>query len=173
MADIYDEEIDEGTNNANNEGDEGRKQEAEPKQQASASSAVPNEPVKEEPKGKVLSDEEYRNFQVMQQERELKELEAGFKKQYGDKFDMSKVTDKLLELDKQNPGYAAKYFNPIGLENIYLTHFKDKPSVSEDEYDVVRGGAGGGVDRSEMIRRINKGEISQSEKYAFLGKYFN
>ena len=32
---------------------------------------------------------------------------------------------------------------------------------------------GGGVDRSEMMRRINKGEISQSEKYAYLSKIFN
>jgi len=119
--------------------------------------------------GKVLSDEEYQSFRAMEQERQLKELETDFKKEYGD-FNMQKVLDKMFELDEKDKGYLEKNFNPTGIENVYLKYFKGAPQ--DDEYDVVHGKGGSAIDRGEMARRINKGEISQEEKLAYLAKIY-
>lgn len=119
-----------------------------------------------------LNKEEYADFQRMRQAAQLSQMETDFRKSYPD-FDMQKITDKILEIDEKNPGAGDALLTPVGLENVYLKFFHGKAQEqTEDEFDIARG-TGGGVDRSEMIRRINKGEISQSEKYAYLSKIFN
>lgn len=119
-----------------------------------------------------LNKEEYADFQRMRQAAQLSQMEMDFRKSYPD-FDMQKITDKILEIDEKNPGAGDALLTPVGLENVYLKFFHGKAQEqTEDEFDIARG-TGGGVDRSEMIRRINKGEISQGEKYAYLSKIFN
>nr|DAN83683.1 MAG TPA: hypothetical protein [Bacteriophage sp.] len=119
-----------------------------------------------------LNKEEYADFQRMRQAAQLSQMETDFRKSYPD-FDMKKITDKILEIDEKNPGAGDALLTPVGLENVYLKFFHGKAQEqTEDEFDIARG-TGGGVDRSEMMRRINKGEISQSEKYAYLSKIFN
>jgi len=119
-----------------------------------------------------LNKEEYADFQRMRQAAQLSQMETDFRKSYPD-FDMKKITDKILEIDEKNPGSGDALLTPVGLENVYLKFFHGKAQEQmEDEFDIARG-TGGGVDRSEMMRRINKGEISQSEKYAYLSKIFN
>ena len=119
-----------------------------------------------------LNKEEYADFQRMRQAAQLSQMETDFRKSYPD-FDMQKITDKILEIEEKNPGAGDALITPVGLENVYLKFFHGKAQEqTEDEFDIARG-TGGGVDRSEMIRRINKGEISQSEKYAYLSKIFN
>ncbi|WP_297938213.1 hypothetical protein [uncultured Campylobacter sp.] len=119
-----------------------------------------------------LNKEEYADFQRMRQAAQLSQMETDFRKSYPD-FDMQKITDKILEIDEKNPGAGDALLTPVGLENVYLKFFHGKAQEqTEDEFDIARG-TGGGVDRSEMMRRINKGEISQSEKYAYLSKIFN
>ena len=119
-----------------------------------------------------LNKEEYADFQRMRQAAQLSQMETDFRKSYPD-FDMQKITDKILEIDEKNPGAGDALLTPVGLENVYLKFFHGKAQEqAEDEFDIARG-TGGGVDRSEMIRRINKGEISQGEKYAYLSKIFN
>ena len=119
-----------------------------------------------------LNKEEYADFQRMRQAAQLSQMETDFRKSYPD-FDMQKITDKILEIDEKNPGAGDALLTPVGLENVYLKFFHGKAQEqTEDEFDIARG-TGGGVDRSEMMRRINKGEISQSEKYAYLSKFFN
>ena len=119
-----------------------------------------------------LNKEEYADFQRMRQAAQLSQMETDFRKSYPD-FDMKKITDKILEIDEKNPGADDALLTPVGLENVYLKFFHGKAQEqTEDEFDIARG-TGGGVDRSEMMRRINKGEISQSEKYAYLSKIFN
>ena len=119
-----------------------------------------------------LSKEEYSDFKRMQQTAQLSQMETDFKKTYPD-FDMQKITDKILEIDEKNPGAGDALLTPVGIENVYLKYFQGKvQEQADDEFDIARG-TGGGVDRSEMIRRINKGEISQGEKYAYLSKIFN
>lgn len=168
----YEEEIDEAANNAGSADDKGASQkDAKPQDESKPAAKEPEAAVKDEPKGKLLSDEEYDSFLRMQQERTLNELEADMKKRYPD-FRLQKVTDKILEIDEKQPGFANRYMNPVGIENIYLKHFAGK-DAQDDEFDIGRGMGNGGVDRAEMMRRINKGEISQSEKYAYLGKFFN
>lgn len=183
--DIYDDDLDEGVTDpaaaaaADGKGEPAKDAGDEPKK-----SVAPRDikSVKEEPNkgaapgkkegagGKVLSDEEYQSFRAMEQERQLKELEMDFKKEYGD-FNMQKVLDKMFELDEKNKGYLEKNFNPTGIENVYLKYFKDK-ALQDDEYDVVHGKGGSAIDRGEMARRINKGEISQEEKLAYLAKIY-
>ena len=119
-----------------------------------------------------LNKEEYADFQRMRQAAQLSQMETDFRKSYPD-FDMKKITDKILEIDEKNPGAGDALLTPVGFENVYLKFFHGKAQEqTEDEFDIARG-TGGGVDRSEMMRRINKGEISQSEKYAYLSKIFN
>nr|DAK28719.1 MAG TPA: hypothetical protein [Bacteriophage sp.] len=119
-----------------------------------------------------LNKEEYADFQRMRQAAQLSQMETDFRKSYPD-FDMQKITDKILEIDEKKPGAGDALLTPVGLENVYLKFFHGKAQEqTEDEFDIARG-TGGGVDRSEMMRRINKGEISQSEKYAYLSKIFN
>lgn len=119
-----------------------------------------------------LNKEEYADFQRMRQAAQLSQMETDFRKSYPD-FDMKKITDKILEIDEKNPGAGDMLLNPVGFENVYLKFFHGKAQEqTDDEFDIARG-TGGGVDRSEMMRRINKGEISQSEKYAYLSKIFN
>ena len=119
-----------------------------------------------------LNKEEYADFQRMRHSAQIAQLEMDFKKSYPD-FNMKKITDKILEIDEKNPGAGDALLNPVGMENVYLKYFHGKAQEqTDDEFDVARG-TGGGVDRSEMIRRINKGEISQGEKYAYLSKIFN
>lgn len=119
-----------------------------------------------------LNKEEYADFQRMRQAAQLSQMETDFRKSYPD-FDMQKITDKILEIDEKSPGAGDALLTPVGLENVYLKFFHGKAQEqTEDEFDIARG-TGGGVDRSEMMRRINKGEISQSEKYAYLSKIFN
>uniref|UniRef100_UPI002622527E hypothetical protein n=1 Tax=uncultured Campylobacter sp. TaxID=218934 RepID=UPI002622527E len=96
--DIYDDDLDEGVTDpaaaaaADGKGEPAKDAGGEPKK-----SAAPRDDksVKEEPNkgaepgkkegagGKVLSDEEYQSFRAMEQERQLKELETDFKKEYG------------------------------------------------------------------------------------------
>ena len=182
--DIYDDDLDEGVTDpaaaaaADGKGEPAKDAGDEPKK-----SVTPRDikSIKEEPNkgaapgkkegdgGKVLSDEEYQSFRAMEQERQLKELETDFKKEYRD-FNMQKVLDKMFELDEKNKGYLEKNFNPTGIENVYLKYFKGAPQ--DDEYDVVHGKGGSAIDRGEMARRINKGEISQEEKLAYLAKIY-
>ena len=172
MPDVYDQDL-EGLAAA----DETQTQEAEaavktaadkPQVQAEAkarSAAQPDDSVK-------LNKEEYADFQRMRQAAQLSQMETDFRRSYPD-FDMKKITDKILEIDEKNPGAGDALLTPVGLENVYLKFFHGKAQEqTEDEFDIARG-TGGGVDRSEMMRRINKGEISQSEKYAYLSKIFN
>ena len=129
------------------------------------SAAQPDDSVK-------LNKEEYADFQRMRQAAQLSQMETDFRRSYPD-FDMKKITDKILEIDEKNPGAGDALLTPVGIENVYLKYFQGKvQEQTEDEFDIARG-TGGGVDRSEMMRRINKGEISQSEKYAYLSKIFN
>jgi len=168
-ADIYDDDLDEGvTDPAAAAVADGKGEPAKDAGGESKKSAAPRDikSIKEEPNkgtesgkkegdgGKVLSDEEYQNFRAMEQERQLKELETDFKKEYGD-FNMQKVLDKMFELDEKNKGYLEKNFNPTGIENVYLKYFKDK-APQDDEYDVVHGKGGSAIDRGEMARRINR-----------------
>ena len=181
-ADIYDDDLDEGVADpaaADDKGEPAKDAGDEPKKSAAPKNDKPakGEPSKgaepdkkEDAKGKVLSDEEYQSFRAMQQEKELNRLEADFKKEYVD-FDMQKVLDKMYELDEKNKGYLDRNFNPVGIENVYLKYFKGR-APQDDEYDVVHGKGGSAVDRGEMARRINKGEISQEEKLAYLSKIF-
>ena len=119
-----------------------------------------------------LNKEEYADFQRMRQAAQLSQMETDFRKSYPD-FDMQKVTDKILEMDEKNPGTGDALLTTVGIENVYLKFFHGKAQAQvDDEFDIARG-TGGGVDRSEMMKRINKGEISQSEKYAYLSKIFN
>lgn len=119
-----------------------------------------------------LNKEEYADFQRMRQAAQFSQMETDFRKSYPD-FDMKKITNKILEIDEKNPGAGDALLNPVGFENVYLKFFHGKAQEqTEDEFDIARG-TGGGVGRSEMMRRINKGEISQSEKYAYLSKIFN
>ena len=169
--DIYDDDLDEGVTDPADAGGE-HKRSAVPRDDKSAKDEPSKgaEPGKKEGAGgKVLSDEEYQSFRAMEQERQLKELETDFKKEYGD-FNMQKVLDKMFELDEKNKGYLEKNFNPTGIENVYLKYFKGAPQ--DDEYDVVHGKGGSAIDRGEMARRINKGEISQEEKLAYLSKIY-
>ena len=171
MPDVYDQDL-EGLAAA----EETQAQEAQaavkaadkPQVQAEAKSpaaAQPDDSVK-------LNKEEYADFQRMRQAAQLSQMETDFRKSYPD-FDMQKITDKILEIDEKNPGAGDALLTPVGLENVYLKFFHGKAQEqTEDEFDIARG-TGGGVDRSEMMRRINKGEISQSEKYAYLSKFFN
>ena len=172
MPDVYDQDL-EGLAAA----EETQTQEAEaavktaadkPQVQAEAkarSAAQPDDSVK-------LNKEEYADFQRMRQAAQLSQMETDFRRSYPD-FDMKKITDKILEIDEKNPGAGDMLLNPVGFENVYLKFFHGKAQEqTEDEFDIARG-TGGGVDRSEMMRRINKGEISQSEKYAYLSKIFN
>lgn len=170
MPDIYDQELD-GISEAEDT------QEAESASKSSESEPKkPSEPVLKdgaktsEDKGVKLSEDEYAAFKSMQQKEVLKGLESDFKKKYPD-FNMTKVADKILELDAQNPGVAQMYFNEVGLENIYLTHFKGKSVETEDEFDVGRG-AGGGISMDERVARINDGSASYEEKMAFYNKFF-
>ena len=184
-VDIYDDDLDEGVTDpaaaaaADGKGQPAKDAGGEPKKSAAPrdDKSVKDEPnkgaepgKKEGARGKVLSDEEYQSFRAMEQERQLKELETDFKKEYGD-FNMQKVLDKMFELDEKNKGYLEKNFNPTGIENVYLKYFKDK-APQDDEYDVVHGKGGSAIDRGEMARRINKGEISQEEKLAYLSKIY-
>ena len=171
MPDVYDQDL-EGLAAA----EETQTQEAEaavkttnkPQTQAEAKSPVaaqPDDSVK-------LNKEEYADFQRMRQAAQLSQMETDFRKSYPD-FDMQKITDKILEIDEKNPGAGDALLTPVGFENVYLKFFHGKAQEqTDDEFDIARG-TGGGVDRSEMMRRINKGEISQSEKYAYLSKIFN
>ena len=171
MPDVYDQDL-EGLAAA----EETQTQEAEaavkttnkPQTQAEAKSPVaaqPDDSVK-------LNKEEYADFQRMRQAAQLSQMETDFRKSYPD-FDMQKITDKILEIDEKNPGAGDALLTPVGFENVYLKFFHGKAQEqTDDEFDIARG-TGGGVDRSEMMRRINKGEISQSEKYAYLIKIFN
>ncbi|MGP1532613.1 MAG: hypothetical protein ACTTJF_00950 [Campylobacter sp.] len=172
MPDVYDQDL-EGLAAA----EETQTQEAEaavktaadkPQVQAEAkarAAAQPDDSVK-------LNKEEYADFQRMRQAAQLSQMETDFRRSYPD-FDMKKITDKILEIDEKNPGAGDMLLNPVGFENVYLKFFHGKAQEqTDDEFDIARG-TGGGVDRSEMMRRINKGEISQSEKYAYLSKIFN
>lgn len=168
MPDIYDQELDgiEAT-----EAEETKEAEATPKQsEAEPKKAEAKKETMPEEQGVKLTKEEYESFRRSQQREELNSLEAKFKKQYPD-FSMEKVTDKILELDEKEPGFAQKYFNDVGLENIYLTHFKGKTIEADDEFDIGRG-ISGGNGKAEMIGKINKGEASLSDKQAFYAKYF-
>ena len=183
-VDIYDDDLDEGVTDpaaaavADGKEEPAKDAGGEPKKSAAprddkSAKDEPNKGVepgkKEGAGGKVLSDEEYQSFRAMEQERQLKELETDFKKEYGD-FNMQKVLDKMFELDEKDKGYLEKNFNPTGIENVYLKDFKGAPQ--DDEYDVVHGKGGSAIDRGEMARRINKGEISQEEKLAYLAKIY-
>lgn len=183
-VDIYDDDLDEGVTDpaaaavADGKGEPAKDAGGEPKKSAAPrdDKSIKDEPnkgaepgKKEGAAGKVLSDEEYQSFRAMEQERQLKELETDFKKEYGD-FNMQKVLDKMFELDEKDKGYLEKNFNPTGIENVYLKYFKGAPQ--DDEYDVVHGKGGSAIDRGEMARRINKGEISQEEKLAYLSKIY-
>lgn len=170
MPDIYDQELD-----GISEAEDTQEAKAEPKESEVASKKVEESAAKEpikttEDKGVRLSEDEYAAFKSMQQKEVLKGLESDFKKKYPD-FNMTKVADKILELDAQNPGVAQMYFNEVGLENIYLTHFKGKSVETEDEFDVGRG-AGGGISMDERVARINDGSASYEEKMAFYNKFF-
>ena len=170
--DIYDDDLDEGVADPAADAGGEPKKSAAPRDDKSAKEEPSKgaEPGKKESAGgKVLSDEEYQSFRAMEQERQLKELETDFKKEYGD-FNMQKVLDKMFELDEKDKGYLEKNFNPTGIENVYLKYFKGAPQ--DDEYDVVHGKGGSAIDRGEMARRINKGEISQEEKLAYLAKIY-
>ena len=171
MPDIYDQDL-EGLAAA----EETQTQEAQtalknadkPQAQAETkapATAQPDDSVK-------LNKEEYADFQRMRQAAQLSQVETDFRKSYPD-FDMQKVMDKILEMDEKNPGTGDALLTPVGIENVYLKFFHGKAQAQvDDEFDIARG-TGGGVDRSEMMKRINKGEISQSEKYAYLSKIFN
>lgn len=168
MPDIYDQELD-GIEAA--EAEATKEAEATPKQsEAEPKKAEAKKETMPEDKGVRLSQEEYESFKRSQQREELNSLEAKFKKRYPD-FNMEKVVDKVVELDEKEPGLGQRYFNDVGLENIYLTHFKDKAVESEDEFDIGRG-VNGGSTKAEMIGKINKGEASLSDKQAFYAKYF-
>ena len=171
MPDVYDQDL-EGLAAA----EEAQTQEAEAavktadKPQAQAEAKAPTAAQLDD--SVKLNKEEYADFQRMRQAAQLSQMETDFRRSYPD-FDMKKITDKILEIDEKNPGAGDALLTPVGLENVYLKFFHGKAQEqTDDEFDIARG-TGGGVDRSEMMRRINKGEISQSEKYAYLSKIFN
>ncbi|WP_172201076.1 hypothetical protein [Campylobacter sp. RM16188] len=174
MPDIYDQELD-GIETAATED----KKEAETATKEAAPEIKTPERVVDkdvsktkapEEEGVRLSKDEYESFKRSQHKEELNALEASFKKQYPD-FDMEKVKEKIIEIDAKSPGFAENYFNPLGIENVYLTHFKGKTIEADDEFDIGRG-IGGGSSKAEMIGKINKGEASLSDKQAFYAKYF-
>lgn len=118
-----------------------------------------------------LNKEEYADFQRMRQAAQLSQMETDFRKSYPD-FDMKKITDKILEIDKKNPGAGDALLNPVGFENVYLKFFHGKAQEqTEDEFDIARG-TGGGVSVKELIGKINKGEASDSEKQALYARLF-
>ncbi|AQW87106.1 hypothetical protein CPIN18021_0259 [Campylobacter pinnipediorum subsp. caledonicus] len=131
--------------------------------------AEKTEPKAKEPKTITMNEDEYHNFKHMEQERELDEIDKTMKNKYSD-FNVRKIIDKILEFDKKDPGFADLYYNPMGFENIYLTHFKDK-QVEDDEFDTGRGMAGG-ISMDERIEKMNRGEASYDDKLGFYSKFF-
>lgn len=171
MPDIYDQDL-EGLAAA----EETQTQEAE----AAVKTAADKPQVQAEAKAPAaaqlddsvkLNKEEYADFQRMRQAAQLSQMETDFRKSYPD-FDMKKITDKILEIDKKNPGAGDALLTPVGLENVYLKFFHGKAQEqTEDEFDIARG-TGGGVSVKELIGKINKGEASDSEKRAFYSRFF-
>lgn len=170
MPDIYDQELD-GIDTAESEYTQEaevtpKQGEAEPKK---AEEKAPKEPAKAtEDKGIRLSQDEYTALKRMQQQEALRELESNFKKKHPD-FDMAKITQKILDMDEKDPGVAQMYFNEIGIENIYLNHFKGKSVETDDEFDVSRG-INGGVSQDELISKINSGEASYEDTLSLFAK---
>lgn len=150
INDVYDEQIEE---------------QPQPTQEAPK-----DEPKEEVPSGKFLSDDEYEDFARMRQERTLNEMERQFQKDYPD-FKMSDVLSHIKKVEKDDPALAQSLLNPVGMENIYLKHFKGKKSVDVDEFDTARG-MNGGVNADEIISKINKGEATDSEKHNFYKRFF-
>lgn len=153
--DVYDEQID--------------TQEAIEQEQETQ--ATPKDEPKQETQsgGKYLSDDEYEDFARMRQERTLNEMEREFQMEYPD-FKMSDVLGHIKEVQKENPALAERLFTPVGIENIYLKHFKGKKSA-DDEFDTGRA-ISGSANSDEMISKINRGEASDSEKLNFYKRLF-
>jgi len=91
-------------------------------------------------------------------EREKAIFEANNKlvSQYPD-FDLSKITEKLKEIHKDNPEEAERLNNPTGWENLYLKYFRSK-DVKADPFDAGRGGAKEPFDFEATQKRALSGD---------------
>ena len=103
------------------------------------------------------------------QRKALEETESSLKAKYED-FDMSKVKDYLVELNKTDPAKAKALNNSVGFENIYLTTFK--PKEVENDHPIF-GRNVEGVDRSAEVReKLSNGQnISSNDKQTLLSKF--
>lgn len=157
--------------NSNLESDESKQAAVKSESAKQASKEKPSESKTDEPKGRYLDEEEYAAFQAMQQERRLAQIERDFKTRYPN-FSVQKVTDKIVEIDNKEKGAAAKYLNEVGFELIWNKYFEGKEeSAWGDEFDTARG-MSGGESVEDVVKKINNGSATLTEKQDFYKKFF-
>ena len=91
----------------------------------------------------------------MQMERAISEANAQLTSEYPD-FDLAKVTDKLKEIQKENPGLAKDLNNPTGWENLHLKYFR-KTEAGADPFDPGRHRADEPFDFAETQKKALNG----------------
>lgn len=79
------------------------------------------------------------------------------------KFDLGKVSDKLIELEEKEPGVGKTLCTPVGLENIWLNYFNN--ANSDNKMDNTRNHYE--YDYDAVGKKIENGEASISEMKAF------
>ena len=100
--------------------------------------------------------EELKQFkEEAEREKAIFEANAALSKQYPD-FDLAKIKDKLLEIQKEDPEEAERLNNPVGWENLHLKYFAKK-DVAVDPFDAGRGGAKEPFDFEETRKKALSG----------------